>query len=129
METTQQLLSLIDDNKEKLSDGVYKEICDKLAELNKEKESKYVRIEGILLTMYMADDNMMTSDERVSLLVKVDDSVNRGMVYEIEMGFICTQYFKNINEAIKRHGYIKVMYNNQTDTWLIILKCETLKDI
>tara|TARA_R110002020_G_C16123653_1_gene760548 strand:+ start:591 stop:1007 length:417 start_codon:yes stop_codon:yes gene_type:complete len=53
--TTQQILNIIDENKEKISDGVYKEICDKLAELNKVPHD-YVRLTGIGTKIVTFDD-------------------------------------------------------------------------
>ena len=120
---THGILEIIDEHKEKMPDCVYKELCDKMAELNN-KKTKYARVEGIMLFPAYSCDSCSIHDERVNLLVEVGEEC--GCEYEIETGKICNQYFKSLNESISKHGYTKVLYNVQNDSYLIVLKIEMI---
>lgn len=124
--TTHEVLEIIDNNKDKFTDGEYKKLCDKLAELNKKKKTKYARCEGILILPVSEDGNRF-NDERVFLHVEIDDSLERMAGCDIETGKVNSLYFKNVNDGIKKRGYSKADYNLQTDSSLMILKFEMLE--
>ena len=124
--TTHEVLEIIDNNNDKFTDGDYKKLCDKLAELNKKKKTKYARCEGILILPVSEDGNRF-NDERVFLHVEIDDSLGRSAGCEIETGKVNDQYFKSVNADIKKSGYSKVGYNIQSDSYLMILKFEILE--
>lgn len=124
--TTHEVLEIIDNNKQAFSDGEYKKLCDKLAELNMKKKTKYARCEGILIVPVSEDGNGF-NDERVFLHVEIDDSVGRSVGGDIETGKVNSRYFESVNNEIEKRGYSKVLYNLQTDSYLMVLKFEMLE--
>ena len=123
------LLGMIDGIKEELPDGVYKDFCDKLAELNKEQEQepKYARVYGCLLTTH-CDDGHCLYDNAVNLLVELVDPNEVNVVNHSELGVekgkVTKDFVERMQCAIHKRGYMKVGYNRNGDTELIVLKCE-----
>jgi len=126
MEATQQILSLIDDNKEKLTDGVYKEICDKLAELNK-VPARYVKVWGFMVKAVKnkygeSEVSVVDTDEppdsclifhspRCEILQVVDEipsqyeGVTQVSGCDIPRKMLCGKTYEAINEVLPDRGY------------------------
>ena len=127
--TTHQVLEIIDEHKHKMPDGVYKDLCDKMADLNR-KEPGYARIKAILISPESSccGDNYL-KDVGVNLVVKLTTQTRdpNDEDRKIRQGSISRAYFDNINEHIEKDGYKKAMYDGKTDTYLLITSCEFIE--
>ena len=127
--TTHEVLELIDEHKHKIPDGIYKELCDKMAELNR-KEPGHARIMGIMVSPVCSccGDNYL-KDVFVNLVVKVTKHTRVPTEDDrtISKGAISRGYFDNIREKITEHGYMKKMYDYESDSYLMITSCEFIE--
>tara|TARA_R110002020_G_scaffold173496_1_gene364406 strand:- start:811 stop:1197 length:387 start_codon:yes stop_codon:yes gene_type:complete len=126
--TTHEVLELIDNNKEKLTDEVYKQLCDELAELNKKKKTKYARCEGVMVRPEMSccEDHYELNDEGVKLLLTIDDE-DVGDGYNFLSGRVSTKCFEDSVESIKKRGYSRHHYDLRHESFIIITKLEMLE--
>ena len=142
METTQQLLSLIDDNKEKLSDGAYKEICDKLAELNKVPD-EYVRLSGIATKIETFDEeekgrridrnnfdeyDFWHGEKSVILQVveRLDTEYNPLYGFDLGKSLITKNEYNSIKKGIGKCGYSCL---GKGDKKFFVTRMEALKQV
>lgn len=154
METTQQILSLIDDNKEKLTDGVYKEICDKLAELNKVPVG-YVKVTGFMVkavinkygerevraereddsdTEAPPDSCLIYHSPRCEILQVVDEipsqyeGVTQVLGCDLPKKMLCSETYEKMNAVLPNRGYFYLdTSGNEENEKYFVTRMETLK--
>ena len=138
MDTAQQILSLVDENKEKLTDDVYKELCDKLMELNK-TPLNYVRLTGVKVQINVTDDgeecDPYLGHRPSSVILQVVDEIQiRERMFLVDVcDFEKSQVTKDEYHMIKReiegNGYHRVNESNTVSrgTAFLAFKIEPLK--
>ena len=138
MDTAQQILSLVDENKEKLTDDVYKELCDKLMELNK-APLKYVRMTGVKVQINETDDGeecdpyLGHRPSSIILQVVNEIQVRERMflmdVCDFEKSQVTKNEYEMIKGEIEANGYHRVNESSTVSrgTAFLAFKIEPLK--
>ena len=136
MTTPQQILSLVDENKEKLTDEVYKNLCDKLMELNKAPD-QYVRLTGIRVKIKTVEycegeeESNYLRPESKSVIVQVVDKIGQHITDQchLDKGLLCKEEYEKIVKEIESDGYrrLKETYCDWDKTMFLVTKMEPLK--
>jgi hypothetical protein len=149
METTQQILSLIYDNKEKLTDDVYKELCDMLMKLNKAPVG-YVKVTGFMVkavhnkygesevrvveTDEPRDSCLIFHSPKCEILQVVDEiptqyeGVTQCNGCNLPRKMLCGETYEKMNAVLPDRGYFYLdTSGNEENEKYFVTRMETLK--
>ena len=117
--TAHNLINIIDKQKDKLPDGVYKELCDNISAINKE-ETKFVEIKGTLLIPYNNDDRLYIKDEPVCFVLEIVDKFD-SIYTGLHCGKFTVKATENVINEMFRKGYSNHLYGLENNSILMIL--------
>lgn len=120
-----EIMDVIDENKDKLPDGVYKTLCDKMSELNTKRRSLAVCHAILVTTYHTCCEGGQIHDENVKLLLNIKED-DEGDGYKFNSGTVSRKCFENTVEEIQKRGHSRHIYDYSNDSYLLILSFELI---